>query len=563
MELSQMDRPTGMSATALLIQLAGHVALLLWGIHMVHSGMLRAYGSALRRVLGRGLRHRVQALLAGVIVTALLQSSTATALMATSFAASGLVGLVPALAVMLGANIGSALVVLVLSFEVGFLVPCLLGGGIIAFKRSSRTRARDLGRVAIGLGLILLSIHLLVALVTADALGDAERRLFQALAGEPVLNLLAAAILAAAAHSSVAVVLGTVSLAAGGLLAPEAALAMVLGANLGSACNPILEGAGGDDPSRLRVPLGNLATRLVAGAIALPLLGPAASLLASLALPAGQAVAVFHVLLNLVGAAVFLPVLPALARALTRLLPARPSGADPGVPRYLDQAVVREPAMALANAAREVLRMADMIETMLRTVHRAVDDDDRDRARELGRMDDVVDRLTRAVERYVTAIDSEHLSPADRRRAFEVLTFAINLEHIGDIVDGSLRALAAKKIDRRLTLPAESDAEIEDMHGRLVDQLRLAVTVFVAGDLRSARRLIAAKDEFRTRERAATERHFDRLRLGERTSIETSGLVLDIIRDLKRIDAHIAATAYPLLEHSGALRATRLAGGTG
>src|SRR5438034_9712664 len=143
-------------ANLLLLDLLGGVALLLWGLHMVHSGVVRAFGSDLRRLLGIALRNRFAAFLAGVIVTALLQSSTATGLMTTSFAAGGLVALVPALAIMLGANVGTALIVQVLSFNVSAAAPVFLLVGIIGFRRGGRTRTRDLGRVAIGLGLMLL-----------------------------------------------------------------------------------------------------------------------------------------------------------------------------------------------------------------------------------------------------------------------------------------------------------------------------------------------------------------------------------------------------------------------
>jgi len=130
-----------------ILHLAGNVALLLWGLHMVHSGILRAFGSDLRRLLNAGLASRWKALLAGLGVTALLQSSTATGLMAASFLASGVVDLVPALAVMLGANIGTTLIVQLLTFDVSAIAPILILAGVIAFKQSGKTRNRDLGRV--------------------------------------------------------------------------------------------------------------------------------------------------------------------------------------------------------------------------------------------------------------------------------------------------------------------------------------------------------------------------------------------------------------------------------
>jgi phosphate:Na+ symporter len=226
-----------------LLDLMGGVALLLWGLHMVRSGVMRAFGSSLRRFLGTALQNRFLALLAGIGVTALLQSSTATGLLMTSFAARGLVDLVPALAVMLGANIGTTLIVQILSFDVSALAPILFLAGLLAFNVGGRTMTRDLGRVAIGLGLMLLSLHILIDTLAPAETAPSVRVVLAAITGEPVLCVLFAAVLTWAAHSSAAVVLLVMSLAYSHFVSPVAALALVLGANLGSAVNPLLEGS--------------------------------------------------------------------------------------------------------------------------------------------------------------------------------------------------------------------------------------------------------------------------------------------------------------------------------
>jgi phosphate:Na+ symporter len=220
-----------------LLDLMGGVALLLWGLHMVRSGIMRAFGAELRRFLSTTLRNRLMALLAGIGVTAFLQSSTATALMITSFAARGLVALVPALAIMLGANIGTTLIVQVLSFNVSALAPVLFLVGLGAFKLGKRTPTRHLGRVAIGLGLMLLALHILLDTLAPAESAPSVHALLEAITGQPVLCVLLAAVLTWAAHSSAAVVLLVMPLAYSHFITPVAALALVLGANLGSAVN--------------------------------------------------------------------------------------------------------------------------------------------------------------------------------------------------------------------------------------------------------------------------------------------------------------------------------------
>ncbi|MGE0713958.1 MAG: Na/Pi cotransporter family protein [Alphaproteobacteria bacterium] len=547
-----------MSTTHVLASLAGAIALLLWGIHMVHTGVLRAFGGDLRRFLGTALKSRWRALLAGVGVTAVLQSSTATAMMATSFAAEGVVDLVPAMAVMLGANVGTTLITQVLSFDVTIVFPLLIAVGVAAFRLGRRSRTRDLGRVAIGLGLMLLALHLLVATIEPIEAAPELRAVLAALGRDPLMAAAVAAAFTWAAHSSVATMLFVMSLAAARLVPPEAALAMVVGANLGSAVNPLLA-AGRGDRSRRRLPAVNLANRLVGCALALPLLGPAATLLARFDDAPARLAANFHTVFNLLLAAAFILPLPWIARAAERLLPAGPAGDDPGKARHLDAGHVHMPPVALANAAREVLRLADVVETMLRGSREVFRTGDRRRVAEIRRMDDVLDRLHAAVHCYLAQVGGGELGEDEARRSTEILSFAVNLEHIGDIVDKSLMELAAKRIRHHVALPAEALAELDEMHDRLLAHLALAVTVVMTGDTAAARRLVAEKDRFRELERRFTRRVFGRVNRGEAESVETAGLRLDVIRDLKRIEAHVAAAAYPLLEAAGELRPTRLA----
>ena len=547
-----------MPATHVVVDLLGEVALLLWGIHMISSGVLRAFGADLRRGLGTALRSRLRAFLAGMGVTAVLQSSTATALMATSFTRGRMVGLTAALAVMLGANVGTTLIVQVLSFDITLVYPVLILLGVAVFRRGRRSRSRDLGRVAIGLGLMLLALHLLVQSMEPVESTRAMRAMLRAIADEPVLNMLIAAAFTWAAHSSVATMLFVMSLADAGLLTGGAALAMVVGANLGSALNPVLAAWGGE-PAALRLPMGNLLTRLVGAAVALPLLGPIESALTRLSADPGQLAANFHTGFNLALALAFFLPLPAVARLLERLLPDRPAGDDPGTPRYLDPSDLAVPAMALSNAAREAMRMSDMVEAMLRGSREVFGSLDRRRLGEVAQMDDTLDRLHAAIQLYLSGIGGDEMEDDDAGRLDEILGFALNLEHIGDIVDRDLMALAAKAIKQRIALEASDSRELDELHARLIEHLQLAVTVFMAGDAAAARRLVAGKDRFRAFERDAAERHFARVRDGRTERLERDTLLLDVVRDLKRIEAHLAATVYPLLERSGELMPTRLA----
>jgi phosphate:Na+ symporter len=544
--------------STVILDLMGGVALLLWGLHMVHSGVVRAFGADLRRLLGIALQSRFRAFLAGAFVTALLQSSTATGLMAASFVTGGTLDLVPALAVMLGANVGTTLVVQILSFDITVVTPILLLTGVIAFKRGGRTRTRDLGRAVIGIGLMLLALHIFLgALVTTESV-PISRALLGAITNQPFLCLVVVAALTWAVHSSVVVVLVVMSLGAAHLVSPTAVLAMVLGANVGSALNPLIEASQRGNVASRRLPIGNLLTRIVGCALVLPFLHPIADALQRYEPNPARLAADFHTAFNILLALVFIGPLDLVAKQLTRWLPDQPKSADPGTPVYLDASAAGAPAVALVCAAREVLRMGDLIETMLRQAMTALLTNDRKLVAEISNMDDAVDSLNEAVKLYVTRLTRDSLDDRDGYRAMEIVSFSINLEHVGDIIDKNLMDLASKKIRRGITFSKEGEADLVEFHRQVMDSLSLAVGIFMSGDMNVARQLVAAKAQLREKEFAAAERYLVRLREGTPETIESYSLDLDILRDLKRVHSHLCSAAYPVLERAGALQRSRL-----
>jgi len=547
-----------MSELRLLVHLAGEAALLLWGLHMVQSGVERAFGGKLQAMLGRAMAGPGRALLAGLGVTAALQSSTATALMIAGFASAGAVALVPALAAMLGANVGTALIVQLLSFDASWLSPLLILLGVVAFRKASRTQIRDIGRAGIGLGLMLLALHMMVGTLAPVESSPAFARVLMELADHPVIVLLLAAAIAWAAHSSIAGVLFVASLAGSGVLGAEAALAMVAGANFGSAINPLLQGGRPGDRARLRLPVGNLLNRALGCVLVIAFLPVVTGWMTALDAAPVRLVANAHLAFNLATSALFLPLLGPLAWALRRLLPDRPE-LDEAAPRYLDSGATGVPSVAMANAQREVLRIADVLERMLDASARAFDAEDRDAAKTLAEMDDVVDRLHRAVLAYLAAIPAEGLGETDTRRLVEIQSFAIALEHAADVLTRDVARHATKRVRRGVVLGAEDRRDLTELHEALRGQLRLAVAVFMVEDAEAARRLVRAKEELRGTERGAARRAAMAapLPLGEPGA--TPGFVLDAIRDLRRVGGHLAAVAHPLLERRGELLSSRLA----
>jgi phosphate:Na+ symporter len=539
--------------SVVLLDLMGGVALLLWGLHMVHSGILRAFGPDLRMLLARALNNRFTAFAAGIGLTALLQSSTATALITSSFTAEGLVSLVPALAIMLGANVGTTLIVQVLSFNIAAVAPALFIIGLVAFRSGARSRIKDIGRVSIGLGLMLLALHILLDTLAPAENAPGARVFMNAITGDPVLCIALGAVVTWAVHSSVASVLLIMSLAYAQFISPYASLALVLGANLGSAINPVFEGAKRDNPASYRLPLGNLVNRVAGVLLVAPFLHPITDILQSWQPDLAKMTAGFHIAFNVATAIIFIGLLDGMARLLKKLLPDRVRETDPSRPRYLDESALETPSLALADASRETLHMGDHVEIMLRKVMAAMMNNDRALVDQVSRMDNSVDNLDEAIKLYVTKLTRGSLDEREGQRAMEIVSFAINLEHIGDIIDKNLSELATKKIKRRFQFSPEGAEELSAFHKRTMDSLRIAFGVFMSGDVNEARKLLVEKAGLRNAELAATERHLDRLREGRPESIETTSLHLDVLRDLRRIHSHICSVAYPVLDAAGEL----------
>jgi phosphate:Na+ symporter len=536
-----------MAAYDVLLNLCAGVALLLWATRMVRTGLLRAFTRQLRRMLARA----TSAVLAGT-----LQSSSATALLLVSFCERGMIGLSAALALMLGADLGSTLVVQALSFNLHGLVPMLLLTGVAVFMASATETPRQVGRILIGLALLLSALAMIITAGKSLQQSEVLLMVLQRVAGDPILATLIGCVLAWLMHSSVAMVLLVMALTDAGAIPLQVGLMLVIGANAGSGLIPLSLTAGAR-PAARRALWGNLAFRALAVVACATLLSLLPQLVTYVGSSPARQLANVHTLFNLALVVLFLPLTATAAQLLLRFMPGESAGV-PSPVAHLDNMLLDKPALALGCATRETLRLADMVETMLRTSILAFKDAGAEHRSAVRRLEEPVDRTYEAIKLYLTRLTRRALSNDESRRAFDLTLFTTNLEHIGDIIAHGLLRLAAKKQKQGLQFSAEGWAEIEALHGRVVAQMQLALTLLVRPDTEIARALVAEKDRIRAIERAATEAHLARLRQGLPASLETTALHLDVLRDLKRINAHVVSAAYPILEASGEIRDSRL-----
>ncbi len=543
-----------MESVVVSINLFGAVALLLFGLGQIKDGMSRAFGARLRIGLAAGTRGGFRSFIAGLVATIALQSSTATALMVASFVEKDLIAPAMAQIVLLGANVGTATTAWIVALGLGWLSPMLILAGVILLRGKSVQR-QGAGAALAGVGLMLLSLHLLSA--ATDPIRQSQSlNLFISMLGNawPVA-LIFSAVLAVLASSSLAIVVLILSLAASGGIETSLVIVLVLGANLGGAVPPVLATLKAPVAAR-RVALGNLIVRTTGCVAALPLAGYGAALLDMSPFSHANLAVDAHLIFNLTVAVIAWPLSPLLLRVTTALLPEK-EGAESSR-SYLDTHDLNQPVAALAGASREVMLVGDLIERMLRQAGDAMRDSDLSKLNDISALEGRVDRIQHAIKVYVIKVGRDGLCQKDQRRAMDIVEYAINLEHIGDIIEKGIRPEIAKKIDLGLSFSDDGKSELERLFSITLDNIRMAQSVFATRNADLARRLVEVKEDVRRLEKQSSDRHLQRLRDGRADSIQTSSVHLDMLRDLKRINAHIAAVAHPILDESGLLIESRI-----
>ncbi|MDW5442244.1 Na/Pi cotransporter family protein [Polaromonas sp. SM01] len=540
-----------------LLNLLAAIALLVWGTHLVRTGILRVFGANLRQILARSVGNRFTAALSGIGVTALVQSSTATALITSSFVGQGLISLPAALAVMRGADIGTALIAVVFSFDLSWLSPLLIFVGVVLFIPRQASTIGRIGRILIGLGLMLLALRLVTDSTEVLTQSPAVKALLNSVGSDLLLEITLGMVLAVISYSSLAVVLLIATLAASGGVSLEVALGLVLGANLGSGLLAVITTAKSSIEAR-QVPAGTLVFKILGVLVAAPFVGLWISHVLPFLGNRASAVVLFHLSFNVVVGIAFIGLTNPVARWTQKLLP---KNDKPGVserPNHLDPSALSTPSLAISNAAREALHQADVVESMLLGMLEVIKKNDLQMAQELRKMDDTVDALYSAIKYYLTKISRDELAEEESRRWTDIISFTINMEQVGDIIERVLIDIEDKKIKPGRSFSEAGMAEICELHARLIDNLRLSMSVFLNGSVRDAQKLLEEKARFRDLERAYATTHLGRLSDRTMQSMETSSLHIDLISDLKRINSHICSIAYPILESAGALAPNRL-----
>lgn len=520
-------------------------------------GVTRGFGAELRRFLAACSGNRVKAFFAGLGMTAVLQSSMATTLIVTAFAGQGLVNASTGLAIILGADVGTTLVAQLFSMNMTMLTPIFMVAGYILYSLEHNGRIKNIGRVCIGLSLMLMALAMIKMASMPLKESETLPLILKPLNNDPFMAVLLAALFTWIAHSSLAIVLLIMSLVASGVLPLMLGLYLVLGANIGGTIAPLLSTLR-DNPDAMRIPLGNMLIRMVGVLAAIPFLHMVLPYLDMWDPDQSKQVVDFHTAFNIALALFFLPFTGVLNKLLKAAIPDRPQTDDPGRSKYLNDKDLDMPSVALAAAARETLRMGDIIQKMLEDTFKVLKTNDEKLLELIREEDNTVDRIYGAIKSYMAKVSQEFMDPKDAQRYVQILTFSTNIEHVGDVIDKNLLPMLQKKIRNQYNFSPAGFKELEHIHKLVLESIQLAQSLFISGDRDSARRLVEGKEIIRRAEIDGMTTHIDRMRGGVPETIATSSLHLDIIRDYRRINTYICTVAFPILEESGEIHATRL-----
>jgi phosphate:Na+ symporter len=530
--------------------LLGAVGLLLYGIRLAGDGIQKSAGGRIRKLVAIVTENRVLGLGVGAAMTAFLQSSAATIALLIGFVSAGLMTLPQTIAVILGADVGTTLTVQLLAFRVyEFALPAVgVGAALHLWGRSAQ--ARHVGQAVLGFAFVFLALDAATRAMAPLRDDPIFRLLLEALRNNPGWTLVLAAAFTALVHSSAAALALALGLAHEGLIDLHAAMPIILGANLGSTVAAI-EAAIGAKREAQQVAAAHVVSKAVGVALAFPLISPFADVVARSAGDIARQIANAHTIFNVCLALALLPFSSVLAGVVRRALPPRQGEGERFGPKYLDESALASPPVAFGQATRETLRMADIVQGMLRDTIRAFQGHDPELVQRIEETDDQVDRLDREIKLFLTKLSRAGLSEAQARRELELIAFSTDLEAVGDVIDKNLMELAKKKLKGGLAFSDEGWREIVDFHQKVCENVELAVSAFATRDPELARKLLRHKARLGEIERELNARHIGRLHQGLRESIETSSIHLDLLSNLHRINSHITNVAYPILEGAG------------
>ena len=550
-----------MTISWILLNLTAAAVLLIWAVRMVQTGVQRAHGPLIRRTLKSSKGHPFLMTVFGVLLAIIFQSSTAVAILTAGFVSSGFITSSVGVATVLGADLGSALVIQILSFNLAWLAPvCLIIGGILFFNGKKRS-FKQTGRILVGVALILISLKLLAESTAPLRQNEVVPIIVDYLTSDPISTFLFGAVFTWLIHSSIASILLIIAFVAQAIVPTDVAVALVLGANTGGAFIAVILARNLNTRGQV-VPLSNFCLRGVAAVLVLAIIHILGmpSILSNLSTT--QQIISFHIGFNMLLVMIGLPFIKPIAAVLLKIMSDRRINNDQplsGRQSGLKEADIKLPTRALAATTRELLYLAESVQTMFIPALDMYENFDKVGVKQLKKIENEIFDVHGRIKNFLAKVSQQNLSEDLLKRNGDLMMFADNMAAATDVIVNRLLKLAKERNEKALVFSDEGWRELLALHDRVLVNMQLAMDVLVSSDLETARQLILEKNELSSMTQKSLSKHLERLRSYKTDSLQTSNMHNETLRALRQVNSSFSSIAYSILDDAGQLHKTRLA----
>lgn len=522
-----------------LLNLFSSVALLAWGVYITKNAVLKAYGANLNQSIAKTLSTKfwpLRAMLSGLLTTMLIQSSNATAMLISSFLGKGIIALTPALIIMLGADLGTALMARILTFDLSWLCPLLILVGTFLHLKLKKRRAGKIGRIILGLGIILLALSSIVKATSPVVSSSIVLTILESLNGQVTFGIIFGALLAIICYSSLAAVLLSALIAGSGHLSVETGIALVIGANLGSCCLEIM-GATGQGNSAKKVMFGNTFFKLTITILVLPFIDKLKPEFFNLT--TREFIIWFHVFFNLAVCVVILPLVKVYANLLDNIFPEDPKQNNEDTPMYLDHNAIDNPALALSNATRETLRIGGFLHEILGLFTRTV-------TGQTGLSEKInlkiasIEALSREIINYLDEIEIENTT---KKRWNQITAALMACLHSADIIKKMQQEVSSLNKNPVINFSAHNRQDVVKLIKTVNENLSFALNAFMTDNESEITYAFKKKAAFKLMTDKNSIRQIYQINEHSTANPVVTALMLTIISDLRQLNGVFCSIA--------------------
>jgi phosphate:Na+ symporter len=514
--------------------MVGGLGLFIYGMQLLSDSLQKSAGERLPKILESLTNKPIIGVITGAVVTAVVQSSSALSVILIGFVNAGLVNLRQAISVIIGANIGTTITVQIVAFRLDKYALPAIGIGLAISMLAKRKNLKYFGQILLGFGIIFLGLKIMSDSVSPLRNFPPFLKLIEDFSSNPLLGVLVALIFTAIIQASSATIAIVIAMSTKGMIGIKAAIPLVLGANIGTTSTAALASIGSSITGK-RVALYHLLFNTTGTILCLFFLNKYTNLISLTSSSIPRQIANAHTIFNVLTSIIMLPLIGLYIKFIVKILPGEEVIIKKGT-LYLNKNMIKSPSIALDQVTKELVRMGEMVESMLSDVMISFIQNDINILKNLYLKEDVVNTLQKEITKYLVLIAQESLSIEQSEILKDLMNITNNIERVGDISE-NLAELAEEKINEKLPFSEKALDELKFMFTKVESSLSTSISALKNSDIDLAREVISKEDEIDQIEKELRDNHINRLNQG--FCYPESGVIfLDVISNLERIGDH-------------------------